>query len=75
VFFLLDDERTRASQRIIQLRQGLDNSFPVGTRDESETTGVFQLGQSGWWYYSFELLGAPGAARLRLESFLSTARA
>jgi hypothetical protein len=75
VFFILDDERTRASQRLIQRRQQLEESLPVTTREHTGLSGVFQLGVSGFWYYSIALLGPPGTARRRLERFLNTARA
>ena len=72
VFFLLDDEDTRASQRIIQYRQKLEESLPVTTHKESDLSGsgAFQLGKSSYWYYSLDILGGPTPARLRLERFI-----
>ena len=73
IFFLLDDESTRRDRRIIQIRQSLEASVPVGTQDHSKDLGLFKLGASDWWWYSAGLLGSPETARLRLERFIKTA--
>ena len=75
VFFLLDDDKTRAKQKIIQYQQKLVDSIPVKTREKSDTTGSFQLGKSVFWLYSINILGAPTLARSHLESFIKIARA
>lgn len=75
VFFILDDERTRATQRLIQRRALLSSTRPVQTQQESESSGSFRLGTSDWWYYSIALVGSPEPARRRLESFLKTTEA
>jgi hypothetical protein len=73
VFFVLDDEHTRANQRLIQYRLSLEKALPVDTEQESARLGVFQLGESDWWYYSIDLLGKSLKARQRLEVFVQTA--
>lgn len=73
VFFVLDDEGTRSSQRLIQYRLPLQSALPVSTEPDSAGTGAFQLGKSDWWYYSFALLGKPAKANQRLDVFLRTA--
>ena len=73
VFFILDDEGTRSSRRLIQHRLPLKSALPVGTKPDSADTGVFQLGKSDWWYYSFNLLGKPVKADQRLNVFVRTA--
>ncbi len=73
VFFVLDDERTRANQRLIQYRLSLEKALPVDTEQESEHSGAFRLGESDWWYYSIDLLGKTLKARQRLEVFVRTA--
>jgi hypothetical protein len=73
VFFLLDDEKRRSSQQIIQYRQALKDSLPVTARKESDLSGIFQLGSSAFWYYSLDILGNPEESRLRLERFVNTA--
>jgi hypothetical protein len=73
LFFILDDERTRANQRLIQYRLSLENALPVDTDQESEHSGSFRLGESDWWYYSIDLLGKPLKAKQRLDVFVRTA--
>lgn len=73
VFFVLDDERTRANQRLIQYRLSLEKALPVDTEQESARSGAFRLGESDWWYYSIDLLGKTLKARQRLEVFVQTA--
>jgi hypothetical protein len=70
VFFLLDDENTRASQKIIQYQQKLTDSFPINTQNKSGSSGIFQLGKSAFWYYSIDLLGEPQQAQLKLQKFI-----
>ncbi len=74
IFYILDDERTRASQRLIQYRLPLDSALPVDTESDSAGTEAFQLGGSDWWYYSYRLLGKPTKAKQRLETFVQAAR-
>ena len=73
VFFVLDDKRTRANQRLIQYRLSLEKALPVDTEQESARSGTFRLGESDWWYYSIDLLGKTLKARQRLEVFVQTA--
>ena len=73
VYFVLDDESTRANQRLIQKLVPLSKAMPVNAQRESTDAGSFQLGESGYWYYSRHLLGPPSQAIRRLTSFIRTA--
>jgi hypothetical protein len=72
IFFVLDDEDTRSSQRLIQYRLPLQAALPVTTKQDTREVGVFQLGASDWWYYSMDILGNPSEAKQRLELFVKT---
>jgi hypothetical protein len=72
IFFVLDDEDTRSSQRLIQHRLPLQSALPVSTKQKAREVGVFQLGTSDWWYYSMDILGKPPKAKQRLEVFVKT---
>jgi hypothetical protein len=73
IFFILDDESIRANQRLIQYRLPLKSALPIDTESDSSGAGTFKLGESGWWYYSYDLLGKPLKARQRLEVFVRSA--
>lgn len=74
VFFLLDDENTRKSKRIIQLRQKLQESLPVITEKRKNSAYVFKLGNnSRFYYYSKNILGDLTQAKSKLESFIEMA--
>ena len=72
VCFILDDESTRASERLIQKLVPLSKALPVNAQQESPDAGSFQLGHSGYWYYSLHLLGPPETAVRRLTRFIRT---
>jgi hypothetical protein len=74
VYFVLDDESTRSNQRLIQTLVRLEDALPVDAQPESARTGSFRLGQSAYWYYSYDLLGKPHKATQRLTAFVSTAK-
>jgi hypothetical protein len=73
VYFVLDDESTRANERLIQKLVPLSEALPVNAQRESADAGSFQLGDSGYWYYSRNLLGPPKTAINRLTAFIRTA--
>jgi hypothetical protein len=74
VFFVLDDEKTRTSERLVQKFLPLSKALPVNAQQESENAGSFQLGGSPYWYYSMHILGSPKTAVRRLTSFIETAK-
>jgi len=74
VYFILDDDSTRASERLIQMLVPLSEALPVNAQRESADAGSFQLGDSGYWYYSRNLLGPPKTAVHRLTKFIRTAQ-
>ena len=74
IFFVLDDESTRASERLIQKLVPLSEATPVNAKRESAQAGSFQLGDTGYWYYSRYILGPPETAVRRLTRFIETAR-
>jgi len=74
IFFVLDDEKTRLNQRLIQTLIPLEEALPVHTQPESAVAGSFRLGKSAYWYYSYDLLGKPDKAMQRLSVFVNTAR-
>lgn len=75
IFFILDDEQTRAKGVLIQYRLPVDAALPVSTERESASTGAFRLGKSDWWYYSVDLIGMPSVAADRLQEFIREAGA
>jgi hypothetical protein len=74
VYFILDDECTRSSQRLIQTLIPLEEALPVHAQREDNLSGSFRLGKSAYWYYSFDLVGAPANATQRLSKFVNTIR-
>jgi hypothetical protein len=74
IYFVLDDEGTRSSQRLIQKIIPLEEALPVHAEKESDEAGSFRLGKSGDWYYSYHLLGKPSKATQRLTAFVNSAK-
>lgn len=70
IFFVLDDERTRASKKLIQTRLPIAASTPVTAELRKGRIGAFKLGEGGSWYYSADLLGPPSVAEKRLTRFV-----
>ena len=74
VYFVLDDENTRADQRLIRMKRQLSESRPIRIRKKrSILTGAFALGKEPYWLFSTELLGHESAAKAELERFLKGA--
>jgi hypothetical protein len=71
IFFILDDEGTRASKRLIQKLVPINDALPVEAKAEDTDTGIFQLGNSGFWYYVYSLLGPHEIAKRRLTDFVT----
>lgn len=74
IFFVLDDERTRSSKKLIQTRLPIISSTPVSADLRKGRIGAFRLGEGGSWYYSMDLLGPPSMAEKRLTRFVHNAR-
>jgi len=73
VFYVLDDENTRASQRLIQVREPLKKDQKIEANMRRQRTGNFKLGGVGPWLYSVDLLGPPSTAKLRLTRLIKEA--
>ena len=70
LFYLLDDEKTRLSQTLIQKRVNLEDINTIKTDHESELSGIFDINDTDWWYYSLAELGMPRSAKKKLYAFV-----
>lgn len=71
LFCILDDERTRASGRLIQWHMGLDDATPVRARPYKSGSGLLDIGQRRNWLYSTELYPVPGELEDAVERLLA----
>lgn len=70
LFYILDDEKTRTYQSLIQKMIDLPDITLVRTQKESDSSGIFNIEGTGWWYYSVAELGSPQNAKQKIDDFI-----
>lgn len=73
LFIILDDEDTRTSQRLIQIKRDLSGLGKAETRSESDRSGIFKFASTNYWYYSKGQLGDEKVAATRLDRLIEEA--
>ncbi len=70
IFCLLDDERTRAGERVIQWRQPKSAALKVTAKPSSKyrNCGLVDIGQKSNWLYSLRLHTNPAQLESRVRA-------
>jgi len=73
LFCLLDDERTRATGKIIQWRMALGDAYPIRAREHptKTTVGLLRIGVKKNWLYSLSLHPDPGELEAEIETMIA----
>jgi len=77
LFCVLDGDKTRERNRLIQWRMALEDVQPIRARERSEAklTGLLDIGRRRNWLYSRRLFPQPRALEKALEDLVEKARA
>jgi hypothetical protein len=76
LFCVLDGDKTRERNRLIQWRMALEDVQPIRARERSEAklTGLLDIGRRRNWLYSRRLFPQPRALEKALEDLVEKAR-
>lgn len=75
LFCVLDDEKTRYNNRMIQWRMPLDHAAPVVAVAHRQRSGKVNIGDKRNWLYSRKLFPTPGMLEERIAKMVAEAKA